>query len=112
MLEAAVLHVVIMNATVSEVSAYINVHFHLWISAIGQRVHMWSWMRHIVWKQRTFVEISSLVNALFSGRIELDHHRAIHFGTRDIHCCRINVIQSHHSSGGMSMSLRRTTTIY
>lgn len=49
-LKAVVLHIVIMNTITSKVSTYINVHFHLGVAAIGQGVHVWSWMGHIVWK--------------------------------------------------------------
>ena len=66
MLKAAVLHVVIVDTVVSEVPANVDIHFHLWVTAVRQRVHMWSWVRHVVRQQRAFVEISSLIDALFS----------------------------------------------
>ena len=45
MLKAAVVQVLIA----SKVAANVDVHFDLWVSAVGQSVHVWPLMCNIVW---------------------------------------------------------------
>ena len=97
-LKTIVLHIVIIEATASKVTANVQIHFHLRISTVCQSVHMRPWMWNVVRKESTLVEVSSLIDTLLCRRIELDHHRAVHLRPRHIHRRGIDVIQSCHAS--------------
>ena len=98
MLQTVVLHVVVMYAVASKVSADIYIHLHLWISAVVcQRVDMRSRMWHVVRQESTFIEVSSLIGVLLSVRIEFDHHCAIHLGSGHVHGSCIDIVECHHS---------------
>ena len=74
------LHIVLSDAMSAVLSTNIDVHLHLWISAVvGQCVDMRPRMWHVVGQESAFIEISTLIDVFLSVGIEFYHHCAVHF---------------------------------
>ena len=95
-LEAVVLDFV--GVLLVAVRAHVDVHFHLRISAVRQSVHM-AIARH----QGTLVKVSTLVDSLLSGAVELHHHGAVHFGAGSVHSVCVHAIECSYTRLGVRL---------
>ena len=68
------MHIIIKDGLITTVRPNIKSYFHLWVATITHSLLTFLDLVDIIGQKRGFIEAASLVHALLSRGIELDHH--------------------------------------